>query len=230
MTYLTHTRLMRESERIVHETATRGAAPERGICGQLVSDPGLYSEWYARHAHRMQRVGSLLRPESQLLDLRRACIEELHRAALVRTLRDFDVSREERDRTLCLFSGVANARKAAVLEHRNYLQAATSQLCTTRLLALAGDTRGRELISRYERAFAQHFRLFCEQTRRGEAGHHRLLDELRQKVTWVARGLLKRILGGDFEPSAPPLPSRGPTPLLRPREGRATTARQRSAA
>ena len=200
MIYLTHTRLMRESERTVHETATRGTTPERGICRQLVSDPARYSQWYARHERRMRRAGMLLRRESQILELRRACTEELHGAALVRSLRDFNVSSEERDRTLRLFYGVTDAREAAVLEHRRYLMAAASQLCATGLLALAGDTRGASLIGRYERAYAQYFGIFCEHARSSEARQRCLVSELLPEAKEIASRLLERILGGDLMP------------------------------
>ena len=196
--YLTHTRLMRESERTVHETAMHGTGRERRVCGQLVSDPAGYSRWYASHDHRMQLVGRLLRRESQLLELRRGCVEELHRAALVRYLNEFNLPSEERDRTLRVFYGVMDPREAAVLEHRRYLMAASSQLCATELLALAGDTLGVDLIRRYERAYAQYFSLFCERARRSEAGQRCLLGELLPEVKAIATRLHEHIVGRDL--------------------------------
>jgi hypothetical protein len=188
---------MRESERTVHETATHGTGRERSVCGQLISDPARYSRWYARHEHRMQLVGRLLRRESQLVELRRACVKELHRAALVRYLHEFQLSSEERDCTLRLFYGVTDPREAALLEHHRYLLAASSQLCATELLALAGDILGVDLIRRYERAYAQYFSLFCECARRSEAGQRCLLGELLPEVKVIATRLHEHIVGRD---------------------------------
>jgi len=199
--YLTHTRLMRESERTVHEAATRGTTSERRTCRQLVADRGRYTLWYARHDQRMLRVGRLLRQRSQLLDLRRACVEQVHRAALVRYMRDFQLPSEARERTLHLFYGVTDPREATLLEHRSYLMAASSQLCATRLLALAGDVRGIEIIGHYQRAYAEYFGLFCERARRAEARQRCLLGELFPEIEGVATRLRERILSGDLLPS-----------------------------
>jgi hypothetical protein len=192
---------MRESERTVYETATHGKAPERGICRQLVSDPARYSHWYARHEHCMRLVGRLLRRESQLLELRRVCVEQLHRAALVRYLRDCHASSEERDSTLRLFYGVTDPYEAAVLEHRDYLVAASSQLCATALLTLAGDTYGVELIRRYETAYAQYFSVFCELGGTKGAGEGCLLGDLLPEMKDAATALRLRIVGGHVIPS-----------------------------
>lgn len=84
--YLTHTRVMRESERTVHETATHGTGRERGVCRQLISNPTRYSRWYASHEHRMQLVGRLLRRESRAPSLLGGRVEPAvrHRASRTR--------------------------------------------------------------------------------------------------------------------------------------------------
>ena len=196
MIYLTHARLMRESERTVDQTATNGTARDRGPCRQLVADDARYLQWHARHEHRMLPVARERRRELQIVELRRAAVEQLHRAALVRYFRDSHLSSGDRDCTLRLFYGLADPRDAAVREHGAYLLAAPSQLCAMELLDLVGDTRGVELISLYELAYGQYLGLFCERARSRASRQPYLLSDLLPEVKVVAVRLRERIVRG----------------------------------
>jgi hypothetical protein len=211
--YLTHTRLMRESEQTVKETASNARAREQRVCDQLLANDARYSLWHTRHDHRMLPVARLQRREQQLLELRRTSIEQVHGAALVRYLRDFGVTGTDRDATLRLFYGVVDLREAAIHEHRSYLLAASSQLCASKVLALAGDTKGAELVNHYERAYEQYLSLFCHRARARERHERSLLDELLPDVKDVAARLRERIVGGHL------LPTRT-TVAMRPRSTR----------
>lgn len=201
MIYLTRTRLMRESERTVYETASRGEPLARGICSQLLADQVRYYVWRSRHENRMEPVASLRRRELQLVELRRASIELVHRAALVKYLRDYHVRGTARDGVLREFYGALDAREAAILEHRNYLIAASSQICATELLELADDRKGVEQIELYESAYSQYFGLFCARTRAEQLGAPFMLDDLIPEVHGAAERLRLRILSGYLLPN-----------------------------
>ena len=201
MIYLTHTRLMRESERTVHETASNARARDQRVCDQLLSNEARYSLWHMRHDTRMTPVAKLNRREQQLLALRRTSVEQIHGAALVRYLRDFGVTGADRDNTLRLFHGVVDVRDAAIAEHRNYLLSASSQLCATEVLTLAGDAKGVELVSHYERAYEQFFSLFCQRARARSAIERSLYDDLLPDVKGVATRLRERIVAGHLLPT-----------------------------
>jgi hypothetical protein len=192
---------MRESERTVHETAANSRAREQRVCDQLLSNETRYSLWHMRHDHRMTPVARLRRREDQLLELRRTSIEQIHGAALVRYLRDYGVTGADRDATLRLFYGVVDVREAAIREHRGYLLSASSQLCASEVLALAGDTKGVQLVNHYERAYEQYLSLFCQRARAAERTEHSVLDELMPDVKNVATGLRTRIIGGHLLPT-----------------------------
>jgi hypothetical protein len=83
------------------------------------------------------------------------------------------------------------------MAHRDYLLAASSQVCATDLLALANDDRGVELLSDYEQAYAQFFSMFCESARAKQAGEAYLLEGLLPEVRGVAANLRRRILDSD---------------------------------
>jgi len=192
---------MRESERTVRETASDARAREQRVCDQLLANEPRYSLWHMRLDHRMTPVAKMRRREQQLLELRRTSIEQVHGAALVRYLRDFSVTGVDRDGTLRLFHGVVDAREAAIVEHRNYLLAASSQLCATEVLTLAGDSKGVELVSHYERAYEQYLSLFCQRARAGSEIERSLFDDLLPDVKGVATRLRQRIVAGHLLPT-----------------------------
>lgn len=201
MIYLTHTRLMRESERTVHETAANARAREQRVCDQLLSNQTRYSLWHMRYDQRMLPVAKLRRRNDQLLELRRTGVEQIHGAALVRYFRDFNVTGVERDNTLRLFHGVIDVREATLVEHRSYLLAASSQLCATEVLSLAGDTKGVDLVNTYERAYEQYLNLFCQRARAQSAIERSLFDDLLPDVKAVATRLRLRIVAGHLLPT-----------------------------
>jgi hypothetical protein len=192
---------MRESERTVRETASDARARDQRVCDQLLANDTRYSLWHMRHDHRMTPVAKMRRREKQLLELRRTSIEQIHGAALVRYLRDFSVTGADRDGTLCLFHGVVDVREAAIVEHRNYLLAASSQLCATEVLTLAGDAKGVELVGHYERAYEQYLSLFCQRARARSDIERSLFDDLLPDVKGVATRLRQRIVAGHLLPT-----------------------------
>jgi len=206
--YLTHTRLVRESERTVHETAANSRARDQRVCGQLLSNESRYALWHMRYDHRMLPIAKLRRREQQLLELRRTSVEQIHGAALVRYLRDFSVTGEDRDATLRLFHGIVDAREAAIAEHRSYLLAASSQLCASEVLGLAGDAKGVQLVNHYERAYEQYLGIFCQRARAQERHEKSLLDELLPDIKGVATRLRERIIGGHLLPTRVTVPMR----------------------
>lgn len=188
---------MLESEQAINEHASTGAPAIRRVCSQLLSEPTRYVRWHVRHEHRMEVVADMRRRQRQILALRAFSLEQIHGSALVRYLRDYHVVGEARDRTLQEFFGVADSRDAALRAHRDYVLAASSQVCATELLALANDDRGVELLNEYENAYGQFFSMFCEAARAKQDGETYLLGGLLPEVRVVAANLRRRILEGD---------------------------------
>jgi hypothetical protein len=135
--------------------------------------------------------------QRQILALRAFALEQIHGSALVRYLRDYHVVGESRDRTLHHFFGVADLRNAALRAHRDYILAASSQVCAVDLLELANDRYGVELLASYEQAYGQFFSMFCESERRRQEGAPYLLASLLPEVRTVAGNVRRRILDGD---------------------------------
>jgi hypothetical protein len=192
---------MRESEQSINHHAVAGAAIARRVCKQLLAEPPRYSLWHWRHEHRMGAVADARRREEQILALRAFSLEQVHRSALVRYLRDFQIVGVARQQTLREFYGVLDARDAAVAEHRDYVLAASSQLCAADVLALVGDEVGVGLLRNYELAYGQFFSMFCEYSREQRNGESYLLTALLPEVRATAVRLRARILDGASLPT-----------------------------
>jgi hypothetical protein len=126
-------------------------------------------------------------------------------------LRDSHIVGAERDRTLHHFFGVVDARDAALMAHRDYILAASSQVCATDLLELANDDYGVELLAHYEHAYGQFFALFCESERKKQDGKPCLLATLLPELRTTASDLRRRILDGDSRRQRRPEPERLPS-------------------
>jgi hypothetical protein len=81
-------------------------------------------------------------------------------------------------------------------------------LCASEVLALAGDTKGVQLVDHYERAYEQYLSLFCQRARADERHERSVLDELMPDVKNVATGLRTRIIGGYLLPTRTTVPVR----------------------
>jgi hypothetical protein len=192
--YLTQARLMSESERTVEERARWGEEIYKRLCSQLLADVPRYSLWHSRHARHMSGVAEARQRDRQILSLRALSVEQVHQAALVRYFRDRKLTGAARDQTLREFYGVTDPREAAVLEHRRYQLAASTQLCAAEILEIVGDRPGLVLVGRYQAAYDQYFGLFCERARSRENGKRYLLENLLPEQRAAAEQLRLEIL------------------------------------
>jgi len=197
MIYLTRGRLILESERTIEHCAREGEPVPRRACAQLLAQPPRYARWHNGLESRMGSVADARVRARQILALRAFVLEQIHRAALVRYLRDYHVVGHAREQTLRDFHGIVDPRDAALAAHRDYQLATTNHLCGAGLLELADDTGGVELLGEYERAYGQFLRLFCESSRAEHGREPYLLDSLLPEVRAVAARVRWRILDGD---------------------------------
>jgi hypothetical protein len=188
---------MLESEQAITEHAHGGPLVTQRVCVQLLNEPTRYVRWHVRHEQRMGAIADARLRQRQILALRAFALEQIHGSALVRYLRDYRVVGEHRDRTLHHFFGVADSRDATIKAHRDYILAASSQVCAAELLDLADDEYGVELLNSYEQAYGQFFSMFCESERSKLEGEPYLLSSLLPEVRGTASNLRRRLLEGD---------------------------------
>ena len=203
MIYLTHKRLMVESEQTVATGAREGDEVPRRVCSQLLSDAERYSMWQVRHGRRMLSVAECKKRDRQILALRAVHLEQIHCTALVNYLRKHGITGAARDLTFREFYGVMDPRRAALVEHRGYLLSVPSQLSAHELLKLVGDRRGLELMQAYQGTYGQYFGMFCDRSRATRNQATYILNEFIADAKQEADVLRKRILGGDLLPPPP---------------------------
>ena len=201
MIYLTHARLMSESEDTVREYANGDRGIPQRICDQLISSEQRYSLWFSRHDRRMGTVADRKQRDRQIITLRAVAVEQIHRTALVRYLRDYQIVGTARDQILREFYGVLDPQRATVAEHRSYLVAASSQLCALELLEMTGDRRGLDMLTRYQSAYDHYFSMFCDRARAVHNGQTYVLEVLIPETKASADALRARIVSGELLPS-----------------------------
>ena len=194
MIYLTQSRLMLESERTVRDRAKSDEEIPQRICSQLLANGPRYVLWHVRHEMHMNLVAGARQRERQVMTLRSVAVEQIHRTALVRYLRDHRITGDARDQTLREFYGVMDPRESVITEHRNYLLAASTQFCTADILELTGDKHGVDLLRQYELAYAQYFGMFCDQARARRTGKTYMLEMLLPEVRDAAERLRARVM------------------------------------
>ena len=200
MLYITHTRLMSESESSVHEHANSGAGHSQGVCQQLVSKQPRYALWLSHHDRAMLAIASAKRRERQLTSLRALAIEQIHRAALVRHLRANQITRIERNLLLQELLGPRDPDCSVLTEHRNYILAASSQLCASDLLELTGDRHGIHLVNRYQSDYGLYFAMYCDRARAQQDGRPYLLNALIPETRAEAAMTRAKLLTGERLP------------------------------
>jgi hypothetical protein len=223
---------MRESEDAVREHAGSGDDVSRRVCLQLIASRPRYAEWHASHETKMWKVAGARIRGPQVDALRAVAIQQVHSTALVNYLRLGRVTGSARDSALRLFHRVSDLRDATLAEHRSYLVAASTQVCTHDLLELVGDTEGLNLIRRYELAYTQYFAMFCERSFAFQTGHNYLLGSLLPEVKDVADRLRLKIVGSTVRPVASRLAGVGVAQIASParKPARAAVPRDRDRA
>jgi hypothetical protein len=194
---------MSESESSIQGYADFGAGAAQRVCSQLLAWRPRYVAWVSAHDKRMWAVARGKQREVQLKALRLVATEQIHRAALVRHLRENQIVGRERNVLLGEFYGSRDAACAVLAEHRVYRQAVSSQLCAADLLELSGDRLGLDLLRAYERDFGLYFAMYCDRARARRDGRPYVLASLLPEIKTGAETLRRRILSGDRLPARP---------------------------
>ena len=157
-----HARLMEESEWRV-EAATRSVASEDLVACRVLESPSAYRHWLAEHDRLLRSVSGQRRVQAQVVALRSAALNLVHRKGLFEYLRERQLPRHKRRRLFQLFYGYRDYTNALLAEHGNFIRCSSSYLCTQYLAEhLMHDAAIAEPLALYEERFAEFFRAFCD--------------------------------------------------------------------
>jgi hypothetical protein len=159
---LTHTLLMRGSERRVEEAAESEDPRESLAAGRLLADRNALQLWENEHARYMRTIAHERRRLAQLAVLRSISFGFIHRQALFNYLRTEAARGEHRRRVVSLFHGSRAYSDAVITEHHTFIRSTCSHLCANYIGArLLGEPDFEAAFQEYERLFGEYFRLFC---------------------------------------------------------------------
>jgi len=192
---------MDESERTVHAGAARGDGAVRRVCQQLISSEMRYRFWINRHQQPMNQVAESKYRNQQILKLRRAAVQQVHKTALVRYLSDYHITGKERTLTLAEFHGVTDPVQAAINEHHYYLLSASTGYCAEALLEMVADKHGLSMLHNYRETYGQFFSLYCGRARAARRGKRYLLEEMVPELKASAGQIRENILAGHAMPA-----------------------------
>ena len=175
---ITFVQLMTTSERALWSTDAQSDY-YRVPVARLLDDGRQYQIWEASHARQMRGIAHCNAPVAQAMELRKLALRLIHRRGLVDYLRAWKVVGERRAQLFTMFYGFIDYREAVITEHRQYIMAASSGLCTEVLVDAVNDSNGFKLLARYQRLYAQYFQTFSEYGRAEYAGEQELAAALK---------------------------------------------------
>jgi len=159
---LTHPLLMRESERRIESAANSRDPRESAVARRLLADGTALRLWNVEHTRYMRAVARERRRPGQSAALRGISFSLIHRKALFEHLLAERPADDRRRRIVALFHRSLSHSAAVLWEHREFVRAKCSMLCTGHIATcLLEEAAFDEAFRDYERLFAEYFRLFC---------------------------------------------------------------------
>lgn len=156
-----HQQLMDVSEFALQEAAESPQPRESRIATTIIQDSRKYREWELRHANLLLPVAERRRKKQQIVALRNAKIQLVHRRALFRYLRDHEVRDDQRRRLFQVFHATLDLNDAILAEHRHYMLAVSSRISTDYIIDVMNDAISTRLLRQYERLYARYFEMKC---------------------------------------------------------------------
>ena len=158
-----HARLMEESEWRV-EVAAGSHSPEGLVVRRVLESPSIYRRWLGEHDYIVRQISTRPKVDTQVVSLRSAAMNLIHRKAFFEYLQDRQLIGRKRRRLFALFYGSSRDYTNAVLaEHGNFVRCSSSLLCAQHLAEhLMHDQAVSEPLALYEQRFKDFFRAFCD--------------------------------------------------------------------
>jgi hypothetical protein len=152
---------MNESEYALHNASESSSPGELRVVDTVLQDGRLYRVWESRHADLLLPVAEYSNKKRQILALRKAEVQLVHRRALFGYLRLNGVRGEERRQLFRIFHQTLDYHNAVLAEHRQYMLAISSRISTDHLIDIMNDPRSKSLPRQYEELYQRYFEMNC---------------------------------------------------------------------
>lgn len=218
---------MEYSERHLSLTARSGAHNDAQLAARLLDNVVLYRSWEHSHGRLMQAVAAAP-PQTAPKELRKVTFLTLHRKAPFQYLRDRHITGLARRQLIqALFGTQQSYGRSLVREHEAYVSSACSLLCADSLCsAVLGDEDFCDALEKYESAYAEYYRVYCDSLLAEQSGEispmSALLPYLRYQLKIIRDHMLagarKQTVLRDLEALYAPSGDTQKLPVLRPQE------------
>ena len=191
-------RLMEYSERHLTVTARSGAPSEALLATRLLENVVLYRSWEHSHGRLMLAVARAPR-QTAPVELRKVAFLTLHRKAPFEYLRDRHVTGVARRQIIqALFGETQSYGRQLVREHEAYVSSACSLLCADSLCsAVLGDEHFCEALGKYEEAYAEYYRVYCDSLLAEQAGESAPMSALLPYLRYQLKIIRDHMLAGE---------------------------------
>jgi len=156
-----HRQLMTASEYALQDATESPVPRESRIASTILDDDKKYREWELRHANLLRPVAEQSARKYQVLALRHADVQLIHRRALFQYLQTHEVRGELRQQLFRLFHTTLDFDEAVLAEHRQYMLAFSSGISTNHIIDVMHDSSSTRLVEQYEKTFARYFEMKC---------------------------------------------------------------------
>lgn len=152
---------MNESEYALHNASDSSSRGELRAVDTVLQDGRLYRVWESRHADLLLPVAEYGNKKRQIVALRNAGIQLIHRRALFGYLRSNGVRGDERRQLIRIFHQTLDYHSAVLAEHRQYMLAVSSSISNDHLIDVMNDPRSKSLPRQYEELYRRYFEMNC---------------------------------------------------------------------
>lgn len=190
-------RLMEYSERHLTLTARSGVSTESHLASRLLENVVLYRSWEHTHGRLMQAVARAPR-QTAPAELRKVAFLTLHRKAPFEYLRERHVTGVARRQLIqALFGESQSYGRQLVREHEAYVSSACSLLCADSLCsAVLHDDAFCEALEKYEEAYAEYYRVYCDSLLADQAGESAPMSALLPYLRYQLKIIRDHMLAG----------------------------------
>jgi hypothetical protein len=149
------------SEFALQDASESSLPRDSRIATTILQDNQKYRQWEARHANLLLPVAQHSHKKRQIVALRNAKVELVHRRALFNYLQAHEVRGIQREQLFRLFHSTMDFEDAVLAEHRHYMLAVSSRISTDHIIDVMADNNSTLLLSQYASIFARYFEMKC---------------------------------------------------------------------
>jgi hypothetical protein len=177
---ITQTRLMEESELCIAEAARSGTPAQVLVASRLLAHPDIYRRWESEHSQLMRNVSRHTYLHEQVVSLRSAALNLVHRKAVFEYLQDRQLSRSQRHHLMAMFHSLKDYSASLLAEHGNYVRGASSYWCSHHLARrFMKDNAFAEPLLLYQERYKDYFRVFCDVELAENEGEKHAVESMR---------------------------------------------------